>query len=323
MARALTLALLAAAAGFATADAAHAQRVVLAHAAIEPANDWTVALASWFSPEVTLVHDAEPARGDIVLLAGPDATPDALARVRAANAIPVVVTLPDGPGFDGTEPRDRGADADAALRALAARERVALVDLDAKSRDLLRALGPASAPAWFAADTRAGEAAPRYNARGAHAIACLAAGALKDAGLVAAEHLVRDTACGAPPTALADRANAKHGPGFARGADIARAQAPPHGGAGTTTAYPYFADAPELGFFFRKRALHRGASIGLHPHAHDEVYYVLEGTGDYTVDGTTTRVVPGDAVLIRAGSTHSLAQAGDADLVILIVYPKH
>ena len=38
----------------------------------------------------------------------------------------------------------------------------------------------------------------------------------------------------------------------------------PHGGAGTTTAYPFFRDAPALGFEFRKRVLHKGAGIGLH-----------------------------------------------------------
>ena len=46
----------------------------------------------------------------------------------------------------------------------------------------------------------------------------------------------------------------------------------PHGGAGTTTAYPFFRDAPTLGFEFRKRVLHKGAGIGLHQHHKDEIY---------------------------------------------------
>ncbi len=51
----------------------------------------------------------------------------------------------------------------------------------------------------------------------------------------------------------------------------------PHGGAGTTTAYPFFRDAPTLGFELRKRVLHKGAGIGLHQHRKDEIYYVLGG----------------------------------------------
>ena len=107
-----------------------------------------------------------------------------------------------------------------------------------------------------------------------------------------------------------------------READIARDQPGPHGGAGTTTAYPFFADAPGLSFFFRKRVLHKGAGIGLHPHDKDEVYYVVSGNGRYIVDGTIRDVAAGDAMLVRPGSTHAIQQAGDADLVLLIAYPK-
>ena len=96
----------------------------------------------------------------------------------------------------------------------------------------------------------------------------------------------------------------------------------PYGGAGTTTAYPFFRDAPALGFEFRKRVLHKGAGIGLHPHDKDEVYYVVSGNGRYIVDGTIRDVGPGDAMLVRPGSTYAIQQAGDADLVLLIAYPK-
>ena len=68
----------------------------------------------------------------------------------------------------------------------------------------------------------------------------------------------------------------------------------PHGGAGTTTAYPFFRDAPALGFEFRKRVLHKGAGIGLHQHDKDEVYYVVSGKGRYIVDG----VEPAEALMI-------------------------
>jgi quercetin dioxygenase-like cupin family protein len=131
---------------------------------------------------------------------------------------------------------------------------------------------------------------------------------------------VRDTDCGARPTALADRAAQPHPSAIAHGADLARPQVGPHGGPGRTTATPFFADAQNMPFAFRKRALHKGAGIGLHQHDHDEIYYVLSGRGRYILDGAVYEVSEGDALLTRTGSTHSIHQAGDDDLVILIVY---
>ena len=95
----------------------------------------------------------------------------------------------------------------------------------------------------------------------------------------------------------------------------------PHGGAGATTAYPMFADAPDMAFQFRKRALHKGAGIGLHQHDHDEIWRP-SGRGRYILDGVVHDVVVGDALLARTGSTHSIQQAGDDDLQLLIVYLK-
>ena len=104
--------------------------------------------------------------------------------------------------------------------------------------------------------------------------------------------------------------------------DIAVEQPGPHEGTGTTTAYPFFADAEGFGTIFRKRALHPGASIGAHRNDKDEIYYVLSGRGELMLDGETREVGPGDAVLTRDGSTHALYQRGDADLVIFIVYRR-
>jgi mannose-6-phosphate isomerase-like protein (cupin superfamily) len=36
---------------------------------------------------------------------------------------------------------------------------------------------------------------------------------------------------------------------------------------------------------FRKRALHRGAAIGYHEQEEDEIYYVVSGTGELTLNG--------------------------------------
>lgn len=104
--------------------------------------------------------------------------------------------------------------------------------------------------------------------------------------------------------------------------DIAVEQPGPHEGTGTTTAYPFFADAEGFETVFRKRALHPGASIGEHRNDKDEVYYVLSGRGELMLDGTRREVGEGDAILTRDGSTHALYQRGDEDLVIFIVYRK-
>jgi mannose-6-phosphate isomerase-like protein (cupin superfamily) len=105
-----------------------------------------------------------------------------------------------------------------------------------------------------------------------------------------------------------------------RDADVAVEQPGPHDGTGMTTAYPFFADLKDLRMIFRKRALHAGASIGAHTQEDDEIYYVISGTGAYTLDGKTTSVSAGTALLTRPGSTHSLKQTGKDDLVVLITY---
>jgi mannose-6-phosphate isomerase-like protein (cupin superfamily) len=94
----------------------------------------------------------------------------------------------------------------------------------------------------------------------------------------------------------------------------------PHAGGGETTAYPFFADAEGLALVFRKRALHPGAAIGYHKQEADEVYYVLAGRGELTLDGVRREVGPGTAILTRPGSSHGLRQLGADDLVILVSY---
>src|SRR3546814_2535823 len=55
-----------------------------------------------------------------------------------------------------------------------------------------------------------------------------------------------------------------------------REEAPPHGEIGMSTAWRISDAVPApRSFEFRKRALHVGAAIGIHPIAHDEIYYVV------------------------------------------------
>ena len=249
----------------------------------------------------------------------------ALARERAAT--PILVTPLARRRFDRGSTVDQLLDTHgaytAAMRALAAREHVALIDLNAASMDWLRALGDdASKPFYMHVPQQDQADDTHLQQRGAVQVACMVVAGWEEIDPTLSEHVVRDTDCGARPTSLEDRRTQSHPSLVVSEADIAVEQPGPHGGAGSTTAYPFFADAPGLSFFFRKRVLHKGAGIGLHQHDKDEVYYVVSGRGRYIVDGSIRDVGPGDAMLTRVGSTHALMQDGEDDLVILLAYPK-
>lgn len=94
----------------------------------------------------------------------------------------------------------------------------------------------------------------------------------------------------------------------------------PHAGGGDTTAFPFFSTAPDFRTAFRKRVLHRGSAIGYHRQDVDEVYYILSGTGEYTLNGVKRQVGPGTAMLTRPGDSHGLRPTGDGDLALIITY---
>ena len=255
----------------------------------------------------------------------PEAFPTWLARyldlAESRGARAVLLTPTARRRFERGEPVDtHGAYAEA-VRALAKSRGVPLLDIEARSRDSLRALGEEPSKALYLHGTDRG--APddtHFHERGALLVACLVADELVRQRLLEREALVRDTDCGAradAPDALRGQA---HPSAIAHERDIASDQPGPHGGAGATTAYPFFADAPGLDLVFRKRVLHRGAAIGLHQHTHDEIYYVISGRGLYTLDGKDQEIGAGDALLTRTGSTHATRQTGDEDLVLLILY---
>ena len=103
-------------------------------------------------------------------------------------------------------------------------------------------------------------------------------------------------------------------------ADVAKEEPGTHGGGGMSTGYNFFAKASGFTTAFRKRALHPGAGIGYHQQKEDEIYYVLSGKGEYTLDGVKHVVGPGDALLTRTGSSHGIKVLGDKDLVLIITY---
>lgn len=63
-----------------------------------------------------------------------------------------------------------------------------------------------------------------------------------------------------------------------------------------------------------------GAVSGIHLHTRtEEIYFILAGTGELSLDGTTHPVGPGSIALTRVGSTHGLRNTGAEDLDWLVV----
>lgn len=244
-----------------------------------------------------------------------------LARERGAT--PILVTPLARRKFDHGQLLDTHGLYSQAVRTLAARERVGLIDLNRDSMDWLRALGDAPSKAYFMHVPERQQADDTHlQRRGAFAVACLVVAGWKQLDPGLQTHVVRDTDCGARGTALADKATQANPSRVVHERDIAAAQAGPHGGPGDTTAYPFFKDEAAMSFEFRKRVLHAGAGIGFHQHDKDEIYYVISGSGIYTLDGKDYPVGAGNAMLTRPGSTHAIRQVGAADLVLLITYRK-
>ena len=125
---------------------------------------------------------------------------------------------------------------------------------------------------------------------------------------------------GAGLHALAQTAPEPGGTFVETDAQVAKDEPGTHNGGGMTVGYSFFSKVPNLKLVFRKRAFKPGSGVGLHTQREDEIYYVLSGRGQMTLDGKTVDVTPGTAVLTRTGSSHSLKQVGAEDLVILINY---
>ena len=63
-----------------------------------------------------------------------------------------------------------------------------------------------------------------------------------------------------------------------------------------------------------------GAALEPHRHDQTEVYFVLTGAGELTVDGRTRRVQAGTAVYIPGGAVHSIACSGSDELCFAYVF---
>jgi len=106
-----------------------------------------------------------------------------------------------------------------------------------------------------------------------------------------------------------------------------------HGGVGTIMVRQLLGIEPKLpgvpGFpedfdsclsFMHETTLPPGTSIGLHDHVgNEELYFVVEGKGEMTVDGVAAIMEPGDVCLTKNGSKHTFRNIGDKDLKIIVL----
>lgn len=113
-----------------------------------------------------------------------------LAEIRLRGATPVLVTPPQRRNFgaDG-KIRNTHGDYPAAVRAVAAAEQVALIDLETASRALYEALGPERSPLAFG---NGGHDATHHNNYGAYQLAKAVAQGIRDARLALAPFLADD-----------------------------------------------------------------------------------------------------------------------------------
>ena len=67
-----------------------------------------------------------------------------------------------------------------------------------------------------------------------------------------------------------------------------------------------------------------GSSIGLHrQESGDDINYVLEGRGKAVCDGHDEPLSPGVCHICPKGSSHTIINDGDSDLVLFTVVNKH
>ena len=94
-----------------------------------------------------------------------------------------------------------------------------------------------------------------------------------------------------------------------------------HGGKGDVVAREMFS-RHEVGSgfqFFQDTTVPVGGSIGLHRHLQNaEVYYMLEGEGDMTIDGEVFAMRPGDISVVESGQTHKLVNTGSIPIRIIV-----
>lgn len=62
-------------------------------------------------------------------------------------------------------------------------------------------------------------------------------------------------------------------------------------------------------------------NLRLHRHQQAEIYYIIEGEGEVTVEDVTRRVSKGSSVFIPSNARHGLVNVGTGDLRLFYVFP--
>ena len=78
-------------------------------------------------------------------------------------------------------------------------------------------------------------------------------------------------------------------------------------------------DAPVSVFLFQGK---HGSGPGPHRHPYDEIQFIREGRGVWTVTGQTFEGGAGDIFVIKAGEIHSFKAVGDSPLIQLDVHVR-
>ena len=89
------------------------------------------------------------------------------------------------------------------------------------------------------------------------------------------------------------------------------------GGLGRTQAIEILSpdELCSAGRLFSVTIMPPGSSIGYHHHEGEfEVYYILSGEADVTIDGETRRLYAGDMTCCQDGSSHGISNPGAEDL---------
>lgn len=69
-----------------------------------------------------------------------------------------------------------------------------------------------------------------------------------------------------------------------------------------------------------EEVLPAGASVARHHHLEtEEIYYILQGSGQMTVGREVRAVAAGDAIFIPRGHTHTLENTGQTPMTLLLV----
>ena len=98
------------------------------------------------------------------------------------------------------------------------------------------------------------------------------------------------------------------------------------GGVGEVEMHKLLNGAEEMygkGRMFNRMVLAPGNTIGGHNHSGDnEIFYILSGCGEYSDNGTTVPVGPGDVLICNDGEYHAMVNNGTEPLefIALILY---